>query len=68
MPTQPTAASVAPTPDPSRRRLLQAAGAGAAILGAPRLARAQGAPKIRVGFWPIASGLPFYVAVEKGFF
>ncbi|MFO1415627.1 MAG: ABC transporter substrate-binding protein [Burkholderiales bacterium] len=54
--------------DPTRRRLLQAAGAGAAILGAPRLARAQGTPKIRVGFWPIASGLPFFVAIEKGYF
>ena len=21
-----------------------------------------------IGFWPIASGLPFYVAIEKGYF
>src|SRR5690606_6521460 len=23
---------------------------------------------IRIGYWPIAAGLPFYVAVERGFF
>src|SRR5439155_1169243 len=45
-----------------------AAGATLGALAFPRLARAQPAPKIRVGYWPIAAGLPFYVAVEKGFF
>jgi NitT/TauT family transport system substrate-binding protein len=30
--------------------------------------RAQAMPKIRVGYWPIASGLPFYAAIEKGYF
>ena len=30
--------------------------------------RAQAAPKIRVGFWPVAAGLPFFAAVEKGYF
>ena len=25
-------------------------------------------PKIRVGYWPIAAGLPFYAAVEQGYF
>jgi NitT/TauT family transport system substrate-binding protein len=51
----------------SRRRVLQA-GASAALLGAPAFLRAQAMPKIRVGFWPIASGLPFFVAIEKGYF
>jgi NitT/TauT family transport system substrate-binding protein len=45
-----------------------AAGTALAALGAPRLGRAQAAPKVRVGFWPIASGLPFFTAIEKGYF
>ncbi|MDB5873861.1 MAG: transporter substrate-binding protein [Ramlibacter sp.] len=54
----------------SRRAVLQtgAAGAALAVLGAPRMTRAQATPKIRVGYWPIAAGLPFYAAVEKGYF
>lgn len=53
-----------------RRALLQAAAASSALaaLGAPSLVRAQGNPKIRIGFWPVASGLPFFTAIEKGFF
>jgi NitT/TauT family transport system substrate-binding protein len=53
----------------SRRTLLQT-GAGAAalaLLGAPKV-HAQAGPKIRIGYWPIAAGLPFYAAVEKGYF
>ena len=53
--------------NPSRRRVLQA-GASVALMGAPAILRAQARPKIRVGFWPIASGLPFFVAIEKGYF
>jgi NitT/TauT family transport system substrate-binding protein len=55
---------------PSRRQLIAgAAGAVAVgILGAPRIVRAQAGPKIRIGYWPIAAGLPFYAAIEKGFF
>ena len=34
----------------------------------PSLVRAQAGPKIRIGYWPIAAGLPFYVAIEKGYF
>ncbi len=30
--------------------------------------RAQSGPKIRIGYWPIAAGLPFYAAVELGYF
>lgn len=55
---------------PSRRRLLQSAGASAALaaLGAPLAVHAQAGPKIRIGYWPIAAGLPFYAAVELGYF
>ena len=41
----------------SRRRALQASGAALAALAAPALVRAQ-TPKIRIGYWPIAAGLP----------
>ena len=53
----------------SRRRLLQAGAATAAlgIIGAPSIVRAQGV-KIRIGYWPIAAGLPFYAAIELGYF
>jgi NitT/TauT family transport system substrate-binding protein len=44
------------------------AGAALAIAGAPSIVRAQGSPKIRIGFWPVASGLPFFTAIEKGYF
>ncbi|WP_419095670.1 ABC transporter substrate-binding protein [Curvibacter soli] len=40
----------------------------ASALAAPTLVRAQAAPKIRIGFWPVAAGLPFFAAVEKGYF
>ena len=52
----------------SRRQLLQAGAAGLAVLAAPAIVRAQGAPKIRIGYWPIAAGLPFYSAIELGYF
>ncbi|MDP3700754.1 MAG: ABC transporter substrate-binding protein [Hylemonella sp.] len=55
---------------PTRRQLMQAGGAGVvlAALGAPALVRAQSGPKIRIGYWPIAAGLPFYAAIELGYF
>ena len=53
--------------NPSRRRVLGAAAAAAAALSAPALVRAQGV-KIRIGYWPVAAGLPFYAAVDKGYF
>lgn len=37
-------------------------------LGAPSVLLAQAGAKIRIGYWPIAAGLPFYAAVELGFF
>lgn len=53
--------------NPPRRRLLQAA-AASSLLAAPALLRAQAGPKIRIGYWPIAAGLPFYAAIELGYF
>ncbi|MFO1228433.1 ABC transporter substrate-binding protein [Roseateles sp.] len=50
------------------RRQLLGASAALATLGAPALVRAQTGPKIRIGYWPVAAGLPFYAAVEKGYF
>ncbi|MDB5939710.1 MAG: transporter substrate-binding protein [Polaromonas sp.] len=54
----------------SRRKVLQgaAAAAGLVTLGAPALVRAQASPKIRIGFWPVAAGLPFFAALDKGYF
>lgn len=52
----------------SRRRVLQGGAAALSALAAPAIVRAQGGPKIRIGYWPIAAGLPFYAAVELGYF
>jgi len=51
-----------------RRFVVATAGAALVTIGAPALVRAQAAPKIRIGFWPVASGLPFFAAIEKGYF
>jgi hypothetical protein len=58
------------TVDNTRRSLIQAGASSAAlgVLGFPAIVRAQSSSKIRIGYWPIAAGLPFYAAVEKGFF
>jgi allophanate hydrolase len=55
---------------PERRRLItHAAGVvAAALLASPARVRAQAGPKIRIGFWPVAAGLPFFAAIEKGYF
>jgi NitT/TauT family transport system substrate-binding protein len=53
------------------RRAIVTAGAlagGLAAIGMPRRATAQGGPKIRIGYWPVAAGLPFFAAMEKGYF
>ena len=55
-------------PSPSRRKVLTAGAAAVGVLGMPAMVRAQGGPKIRIGFWPVAAGLPFFAAVEKGYF
>lgn len=54
----------------TRRRLLQTGASIAALgfLGAPAIVQAQSGPKIRIGYWPIAAGLPFYAAMELGYF
>ena len=54
-------------PDTSRRRLIAASGAALASLAVPTFTRAQ-TVKLRVGYWPVAAGLPFFAAVEKGYF
>ena len=53
--------------DEHSQSVLQAAATGGALaaLGAPALVRAQGSPKIRIGFWPVASGLPFFTAWDQ---
>ena len=56
--------------DTNRRSFIAKAGAvaaTAAIAGAPAILRAQTVP-IRIGYWPVAAGLPFYAAVEAGYF
>ena len=52
----------------NRRTLIKAAAAAVATAGAPGLVFAQTSPKIRVGFWPVASAIPFFAAIEKGYF
>jgi NitT/TauT family transport system substrate-binding protein len=66
----PTHSSTMPQPvdGTSRRQVLQRAGAVLGALAMPAIVRAQSGPKIRVGYWPIAAGLPFYAAVELGYF
>jgi len=70
MSTQPTNTSFPTTSVDTRRRTLLVASAGSALAGlaAPALVRAQGAPRIRIGYWPVAAGLPFFAALEKGYF
>jgi len=50
----------------SRRKVLQAGAASAALVGLSHKALAD--DKILIGYWPIASGLPLYVGLERGIF
>lgn len=50
----------------SRRTALRAG--TAASLAMAGFARAASSEQIRIGFWPIASGLPLYAGLERGFF
>ena len=50
-----------------RRHFLQASAAAIALGGCLPAAHANG-DKILIGYWPIASGLPLYTALERGFF
>jgi NitT/TauT family transport system substrate-binding protein len=52
----------------SRRRVLQIGATAIGALAAPAIVRAQAGPKIRVGYWPVAAGLPFFAAIDKGYF
>ena len=56
--------------DARRRTLIKAASSVVAstLLGAPSIIRAQSSSKIRVGFWPVAAGLPFFAALDRGYF
>jgi len=56
------------SPSVNRRKVLLTGAAVLGGLGMPALVRAQTGPKIRIGYWPIAAGLPFYAAVELGYF
>jgi NitT/TauT family transport system substrate-binding protein len=55
---------------PKRRQIIKTAAgiAATSVLGFPAIVRAQSSPKIRIGFWPVAAGLPFFAALERGFF
>lgn len=50
----------------TRRRIVQASLAFPALVGLAPKAHAD--DKILIGFWPIASGLPLYVGLERGIF
>jgi NitT/TauT family transport system substrate-binding protein len=50
-----------------RRQFLQASAAAIALGSGLPAAHANG-DKIMIGYWPIASGLPLYTALERGFF
>ncbi len=63
-----TLASVSATTDATRRSVLKTGAAALGVMAAPAILRAQTSPKIRLGFWPVASGLPFFAAIEKGYF
>ena len=52
----------------TRRTVLKAAAAGLAGLSVPSVLFAQTSSKIQIGYWPVASGLPFFAAVDKGYF
>jgi NitT/TauT family transport system substrate-binding protein len=52
----------------TRRKALVTGAAMLGALGMPAIVRAQAAPKVRIGYWPIAAGLPFYAAIELGYF
>lgn len=52
----------------SRRTVLHTGIAAGIAMAAPAIVRAQSPVKIRIGYWPIAAGLPFYAAVELGYF
>ena len=65
--THADAGTAGAAPNGHRRRLLLGAAALAGtIAGAPAIAQAR--PKLTIGYWPIAGGLAFFAAIERGFF
>jgi NitT/TauT family transport system substrate-binding protein len=54
----------------SRRRCIVKAGvaAAASVFSVPMIGRAADMPHIKIGYWPVAAGLPFFAAIEKGYF
>jgi len=50
-----------------RRQILQVGAISAVTSLIPSISKAAD-DKIQIGYWPIASGLPFFVALEKGYF
>jgi NitT/TauT family transport system substrate-binding protein len=53
----------------NRRQIIQLASSSVvSSLAFPAIVRAQSTPKIRMGFWPVASAIPFFTAIEKGYF
>lgn len=53
----------------NRRQIIQLASSSVvSSLASPAIVRAQSTPKIRLGFWPVASAIPFFTAIEKGYF
>jgi len=53
----------------NRRQIIQLATSSVvSSLAFPAIVRAQSTPKIRLGFWPVASAIPFFTAIEKGYF
>ena len=53
---------------PSRRKVLVTGATALGVLGMPAFVHAQASPKIRIGYWPVAAGLPFCAAIDKGYF
>lgn len=53
----------------NRRQIIHLASSSVvSSLAFPAIVRAQSTPKIRMGFWPVASAIPFFTAIEKGYF
>jgi len=64
-----TAATALSQPLQTRRKLLATLPLAAASLAfAPSLRAADATTHVRIGYWPVAAGLPFFAAIEKGYF
>jgi NitT/TauT family transport system substrate-binding protein len=52
----------------SRRAVIKAVPAAIGVVAMPGIIRAQEKVVLRIGYWPISAGLPFFAAVEQGYF